>query len=120
MATHNELGNIGEQIASDFLKEKGYRIRAQKYRFQKMEIDIIAENEEFILFVEVKTRSDDRLSKPEDSVHSKKRKNIIETANHYLESHGIEKEARFDIVSIIIQGNKKSIRHIEDAFNAIN
>ncbi len=119
MADHNDFGDWGENQAVDFLEQKGYEIKARKYRFGKREIDIIARFEDLLIFIEVKTRHHSPIATPEESVTSKKKTLLIEAAHQYIESSQWEGEARFDIVSITMDGRKKSIRHIEDAFNTI-
>ncbi len=120
MATHNELGTRGESWAEEFLSNKGYAILEKNYRFHFGEVDLIAKHEDLIVFVEVKTRGVGPLQNPLDTVNAKKRAKLIEVANHYLEENEIDAESRFDIILIETENNKKSIRHIEDAFNSIH
>lgn len=119
MSSTTELGQFGEKLALEFLLKEGYTILTTNYRFRKTEIDIITEKDNTIAFVEVKTRSDDRLSTPEEAVNKSKKNSIIETANFYLEENRIEKECRFDIISILIKKDIPTINHIKDAFNSI-
>lgn len=116
MAEHNILGNNGEDAAAKFLKNKGYVIKARNWRFGKLEIDIIAEHNEMIIFIEVKSRSGTYFEQPFQAVTKKKQKFIIKAANAYIESYEVDFEARFDIISIVEQNNKFKIEHIEDAF----
>ncbi len=117
------LGNKGEQIAIDFLKEKNYEIRHRNVFASGNEIDIVAfdPSTDCIAFVEVKTLSDDFFQQPYEEVNAKKQKKIIRAANSYLIRHNIEKEARFDIISIVIkEGEMPKIDHIISAFNAFD
>jgi putative endonuclease len=116
MATHNELGAKGESMAVKFLMAKNYQIIATNWRWQKAEVDIIAQNDKTLVFVEVKTRSSDTFLKPEEAVHDKKQQLLIEAAEAYCEANNIEMELRFDVVAIIHQGNKTITKHIEGAF----
>lgn len=116
MAEHNELGKKGEAMAVDFLTNKGYDILCENYRFKHLEIDIIAKNNKQIVFVEVKTRQSSFLSGPEETVTKSKQKLIIKAANQYILENEIDEESRFDIISIILNNNTKSIEHLEDAF----
>lgn len=116
MAEHNDLGKIGEQMAVDFLAKKGFAIVDQNYRYLKGEIDIIAEIEGFVVFVEVKTRQSKELLAPEKSVSPRKQKLIIKTAHQYIIDNDIDLEARFDIIGIITNQYETEIDHIEDAF----
>lgn len=108
------LGDQGEEIAANFLEKKGYRIIEKNWKFENLEIDLITMTEDLVVFVEVKTRKNEAFGFPEESVTPKKSANILEAAECYLEENRIENEIRFDIVSIIVQGNKTKIYHIED------
>lgn len=112
------LGILGEQMAKKFLADRAYTIRSTNYRFKKWEVDIIAETENEFVFIEVKTRQNDYLGEPWRSVTKAKQKQIIRVAHEYLIQNNIEKEARFDVVSILFNPliNLKQIEHIQDAF----
>ena len=116
MAQHNETGKEGEQMAVEFLAAKSYRILERNWRFKKNEVDIIAQNGDEIVFVEVKTRHENFLVEPELTVSKKQQRSIINTANQYIITKGIDLEARFDIVSIVISSQGAEILHIESAF----
>ena len=116
MATHNELGAKGESMAVIFLKKKGYQILAINWRWQKAEIDIIAQINNTLVFVEVKTRSSDTFLKPEEAVHDKKQQLLIDAAEAYCEVKELEIEIRFDVIAIIHKGHSNTIKHIENAF----
>ncbi len=116
MARHNELGKKGEQAAAAFMKSKGYKILMRNWRMYRHEIDIVAEDEEYIIFVEVKTRTSRQWGDPEDFIGNAKIKRIVEAADLYLQINDIEKPARFDIVSAVWDGNNFEIEHIDDAF----
>ena len=109
------LGDKGERIAKDYLIEKNYLIIEKNWRHLKAEIDLIAQKDNIIVFVEVKTRSSINFGYPESFVSEKQQKRIILAANEYIQKNDIQSEARFDIISIII-GNNGGIKHIEDAF----
>jgi putative endonuclease len=118
MATHNELGNLGEEKASAFLLEKAYLILERNWRKSRFEIDIIAQREEFIVFVEVKTRSSSVFGEPIEFVSEKKQQMMINAAEVYLELNPQihQPEVRFDIISVIIANNQVKIEHFPDAF----
>ncbi len=116
MAKHNILGKKGEDAAAEFLIGKGYKILARNKQYGHLEIDIIAEHENMIIFVEVKSRSGTYFEQPFQAVTLKKQKKIIRAANIYIEEYEIDLEARFDIVSIVEENGKFLIEHIEDAF----
>ena len=112
-------GAYGEDLCANHLIKKGFSLITKNYRFGKFEVDIIAQHEEKIVFIEVKYRVDDALMAPWQAVNRKKQRQIIRVANHYIEQKAIDLEARFDVVSIV--GSSKGIRieHIEDAFYPI-
>lgn len=118
MAEHNDLGKKGEEAAVNLLKQKGYEIIEQNWTYEKYEIDIIARNEEFIIFVEVKTRNSNYWGHPEDAVSKRKIKRIVEAADFYLKEFNIDLPARFDVIAAIWTGQKFEIEHIDDAFFA--
>ncbi len=115
MADHNELGTRGEDEAVSFLIKNGYRIKERNWRFAKAEIDIIAENDEWLVMVEVKTRSNDAFGSPEVFVSKKQQGHLIRAANRYLDLYPTEKDTRFDIISIVIEP-KFLLEHIPEAF----
>ena len=116
MATHNDLGKKGEEIAAVYLVNKGHKILAQNYRYEKAEVDIISVYSDTIIFTEVKTRSTDRFGYPEESVSTKKKEKLREAMDHYLTENNIKEESRFDIISIVINMEGTQVYHIEDAF----
>lgn len=116
MAIHNELGRLGEQLAKEYLLNKGFTVLTQNYRFEKAELDIICVKNNDIIFVEVKTRSSDYYASPIHAVHHKKQELLQEAAFHFITENKIELEPRFDIISIVIKNNVPQIDHLEDAF----
>lgn len=111
-----EIGKEGEEIALKYLSESGYKPLQQNWHFGKYEVDLIVENDEFLVFVEVKFRSSNYFGEPEIFVSNKQKLNLIRAANRYISKYDIEKEARFDIVSIVMEKGQPKINHIEDAF----
>ena len=116
MEEKHVLGKKGETIAKDYLLEKSYSIVEKNWRYLKAEIDLIAQKDDVIVFVEVKTRSSANYGDPESFVSDKQQKMIINAAHQYIMKNDIESEARFDIISIVISNKKKDIKHIEGAF----
>ena len=116
MAEHNELGKKGEQLAIDFLIEKEYKIHEKNYRYLKAEVDIIAQKENILACIEVKTRSSDYFGNPQDFVNPKKIKLLLSAIDHYITERDLDVEVRFDIVAIIKQQNTLKIEHLKDAF----
>jgi len=120
MATHNQTGRKGEDIAEAYLKEKGYVIIERNWYSSHNELDIIAENNGWLVIVEVKTRSGDMLAFPEDAVNKKKIRRTINAAHHYIRMHDINIPVRFDVISIVFKNGNPEIEHFEDAFLAMN
>lgn len=116
MAKHYDLGIKGEETAANYLSAKGYQILERNWRFGKDEIDIIAEHDNFLVIVEVKTRSSSFYGNPEEAVDEQKQRLLIRAANEYVLQKEIDMEVRFDIFSIIIESGKQTINHIKDAF----
>lgn len=116
MAESHSLGKRGEKIAVDHLLANGYKIIERNWTTGKREIDIIAEDDNYIIFVEVKTRTADFQVHPRDAVSVPKQRNIIFAAHTYIERNLPDKEARFDIISIIFDRGRFQTEHIEDAF----
>ncbi len=116
MATHNDLGELGEELAVEELEKNGYEIVERNWRFKKAEVDIIARKNNVLIAVEVKTRSNDYMGNPEDFVSPKKIKLLVEAVNEYVISKDLEVEVRFDIIAIIKNENKFTLEHLEDAF----
>ena len=113
------LGKWGEEQSCSFLEADGYRILRRNYKCRIGEIDIIARKGEQLVFVEVKTRHSEYFESPKDAVTRKKQKFIIEAANAYIEKYNIDKDARFDIISIVIDSKVPTLEHIEEAFYSI-
>ncbi len=116
MAEHNLLGIKGEEIAVSYLKKNAYSIRATNWRYGKKEIDIVAEKDDILVIIEVKTRRSTLFGEPEQFVSKAKRKNLINAANAYINRNDIDLEVRFDIISIISNEKTTQLNHIDDAF----
>lgn len=116
MAEHNELGKLGEELAVEFLQKNGYDILETNWVFQKAEIDIIAQKENILAIVEVKTRSSIDFGLPQDFVKPKKIQLLVKAVNEYVISNDLDVEIRFDIIAVYKEGKNHKIEHIEDAF----
>jgi putative endonuclease len=116
MADSHILGKKGEDLAAEHLKKSGFRILFRNWKWGKHEIDIIAENKDMIVFVEVKTRSEDYQMDPASAVTREKQKSIIYAADGYLQKFNVNKESRFDVITVIKTVDSYQIDHIEDAF----
>jgi putative endonuclease len=116
MAESHNLGQKGEDLAADYLKNSGFKILFRNWKWGKHEIDIIAENKDFIIFAEVKTRSENYQMHPAGAVTKEKQKSIIYAADGFLQKSNIDKESRFDVITIIKKGESFEIDHIEGAY----
>ncbi|WP_304157798.1 YraN family protein [Mesonia mobilis] len=116
MAQHNDLGKKGEQLAVDFLQQKGFTILERNYRFQKAEVDIIVQKEDLICAVEVKTRSTPEFGNPQDFVKPKQIQQLVKAMDFYITDNDLDVELRFDIVAIIKNKLGTKIEHLKDAF----
>ena len=117
------IGDKGEEFAVKHLKKQGYKIVVRNYRKRYGEIDIIAENKEYIVFVEVKTRHENSMTQPVDAVDMRKRMRLIKTASAFLSENETEKFCRFDVCEVYVKSeNLKliSINYIENAFEQEN
>ncbi|SHF81080.1 putative endonuclease [Flavobacterium fluvii] len=116
MAEHNELGKLGEELAVEFLQKEGYEILETNWTFQKAEIDIIAQKENTLAIVEVKTRSSLEFGLPQDFVKPKKIQLLVKAVNEYVVSENIDVDVRFDIIAIHKEGKSFVIEHLINAF----
>ena len=109
------VGTWGEELATAYLREKGYVILERDWHSGHRDIDIIAQDNEWLVFIEVKTRSKDVIGRPEQAVDWKKQRNIMRSINHYLHHRNIEQPWRFDVISIVGSLEKQpEIEHIEN------
>lgn len=110
-------GNEGESRAAAFLEEKGYQVIERNYRHKHSEIDLIVKKGDWLVFVEVKTRTSSAYGFPEEFVDEKKEEKILEGADHYLAQNNWQGSVRYDIVAISIVKGCYEIAHFEDAFH---
>jgi putative endonuclease len=116
MAESHNLGRKGEDMAVEHLEGKGYNILKRNWKAGKLEVDIIAENKDFIVFAEVKTRSEDFLVSPTAAVNREKQRSLILCADSYIRWNNVKKECRFDVITVITSGESFQVEHIENAF----
>ena len=116
MAEHNDLGKLGEELAIDFLEKNGYEILETNWVFDKAEIDIIAQKNEVLAVVEVKTRSSIDFGLPQDFVKPKKIKLLLKAIDEYVIQNDLDVEVRFDIIAIHKKDSNFNIEHIPEAF----
>lgn len=127
--SHNlSLGKYGENIAADYLKKNKYQIKERNFVLGRHELDIIAEDSDYIVFVEVKTRTYksadlNDFGNPGRAVTSKKRSDTLAAVNGYMRTHEIKKQPRIDVIEVYLLGvgSKPKIlkvNHIRNAFDA--
>lgn len=116
MAYHNELGKLGEAIATAYLVDHGYTILERNFTFGKAEIDIIALKDEVVVIVEVKTRNSSVFGDPQSFVSKKKIRLLVQAANEYVVQNKLDMEVRFDIVAVLNNSKEQQVEHLEDAF----
>ncbi len=113
-----DIGKEGEELAAAYLESKGWVILDRNYFFEKAEVDIVAVDQNTIVFVEVKKRSNTYFGHPEDYVTPAKEKNIHKAAEAWIYERKMDTAfVRFDIISVVQKGNQApEITHFEDAF----
>ena len=122
MSSNKDLGDIGEEFAANYLKSRNYEILSRNFRFGKTaEIDIIAEINDTIIFVEVKTRNNQKYGTPAEAVTLKKQQKIIQAATKFLQLNDyFDRSCRFDVFEVFANDNQDPIdwkyNHIENAF----
>ena len=117
MARQQTIGKLGEDHAAIYLQGLGYTILDRNWRFGKAEIDIIARDNEVLVFVEVKSKSYTYYGDPAESVSDYKERLILDASAEYMLRAGHEWEVRYDIISIVFDKDKKpQLAHYKDAF----
>lgn len=117
MITGNDKGKLGEKLACDYLVNKGYKIVTCNFSAKVGEIDIVAQNDIYLVFAEVKTRRKNSIATPAEAVNSSKQRKIIKTALIYMMKNKTDKQPRFDVIEVYMhKSNTPEIYHIENAF----
>jgi putative endonuclease len=115
MAAHNDTGRWGEDLAVAYLEQKGYTIVERDWKSGRRDIDIIALDDDVVVFVEVKTRRNRLYGEPEDAIDYYKLQNLQQAINHYVKLRQIRQEIRFDIVAVVgTIGTEPDIQHIQN------
>ena len=113
-----ETGILGEKLAKDFLRKRGYRILEANYRCTRGEVDLIAEHKDFLVFVEVRTKRSREFGTPEESITPAKMERLIAVASHYRQTHeSLPQLWRIDVVAVELsqKGKPSRIELIENA-----
>ena len=115
MAAHNELGKWGEDLATEYLQEKGYEILERDWKSGHHDLDIVAKDGSTLVVVEVKTRRNRLFGDPEEAIDYKKRQSLQSAINHYIKYRRINSDVRFDIITVVgTMGQQPEIDHIKD------
>lgn len=116
IAEHSQTGIWGEEVAEDYLRQKGFIIMERNWHSGHRDIDIIARKDEYIVFIEVKTRRNTLFSSPEQAVDWRKRRNLRLSINHYIKYYKVTAPIRFDIVTVVGELGlpHPTITHFED------
>lgn len=113
MTNNKRIGNLGEQLAADFLIKNGYTVLERNYRTPYGELDIIAKDTDTVIFVEVKTRSSARFGTGFEAITAKKQSTLLKCAAHYAETNALDCPMRIDAVEIML--DTMQITHLKGA-----
>jgi putative endonuclease len=117
-AARQELGKVGEAIAARWLRRRGWRVVAERFRSGHRDVDLIVEREGMVAFVEVKTRRHSAFGDPVEAVSWRKRRELIRSAMVWADRFGPRGASyRFDVVGVVVAGRDARIRHVENAFS---
>ena len=119
MSDKIKTGNLGEALAASFLEDQGYEIVARNFRFGRAEIDLIVKRDNWVLFIEVKTRASNEYGEPEDFVTVSQMNRIYNAAEEWIFATGWQGDIRFDIITVKMGPGYDDavIEHHEDAIN---
>jgi putative endonuclease len=118
MGQNKILGAFGEDLASKYLEDNGYKVLERNFSCRAGEIDIIALDVDTVVFIEVKTRTSERFGMPSEAVSPTKQKKLVKTALYYMQCRKLfDYMCRFDVIEIIVdEENNRHINLIRDAF----
>jgi putative endonuclease len=112
-------GALGEKLAADFLKKRGYRILETNYRCRWGEIDLVAQQKDYLVFVEVRTKSNRDFGSPEESINAGKKRHMERAASYYQQVHEhLPEQWRIDLVAVDLDANSR-LQRIELIENAL-
>ena len=112
-----DLGYGGEHIAENYLRNNNYEIIEKNFLCRQGEIDIIAKKDEYIVFIEVKTRSNIKFGMPAEAVNWVKKNHLYKAAKYYLYKRNLYNEyIRFDVIEIMLSNGKFLVNHIKQIF----
>lgn len=116
-AARQRFGELGERIAARWLRRRGWRIVAHRFRNGRRDLDLVAELGATVAFVEVKARRGDDFGGPVEAVTWRKQRELIRSANVWIDRFGTPETAyRFDVIGVLMSGGTVRVRHVENAF----
>jgi putative endonuclease len=118
MTQHNQrLGLLGERIAERWLVRHGWRIINRRFRNGRRDIDLVAERESTVAFVEVKARKGAEFGDPVEAVHQRKQRELARSAQIWIDRHGRDGEVyQFDVFGVLLSENRVLVKHVQNAF----
>lgn len=116
MDVRHLFGSAGESAAAAYLKKKNYKILGQNFSCRFGEIDVIARQGEYVVFVEVKTRRNENFAQAREFVTRAKQERVIKAAGLWLQQNDVDLQPRFDVIEVVGEGRTRKITHIENAF----
>ena len=117
-AARQAFGELGERIAERWLRRQGWRVVQRRFRSGHRDIDLVVERDGLVAFVEVKARRGDRFGDPVEAVNWRKQKELERSASVWIDRHGRPAESyRFDVVGILVEGDRVRVRHVPNAFS---
>lgn len=120
-AARQALGEVGERIAERWLRRQGWRIVQRRFRNGRRDIDLVAEREGTVAFVEVKARRGEHFGGPVGAVNWRKQRELTRSAHVWIDRHGRAHESyRFDVIGVLVSGERVRVRHVENAFAVLS
>jgi putative endonuclease len=117
--SHNQrLGELGERIAARWLARKGWRVVYRRFRNGRRDIDLVMQRDATVAFVEVKARKGSEFGDPVEAVHHRKQRELARSAHVWIDRHGrVDELYRFDVVGVLMDGDRVLVKHVENAFS---
>jgi putative endonuclease len=116
-AERQRFGELGERVAERWLRRRGWRVLQRRFRNGHRDIDLVAERDGMVAFVEVKARRGMAFGDPVEAVHWRKQRELWRSASVWIERNGrAEERYRFDVIGVLVEGSRVRVRHVENAF----
>jgi len=120
-AATQQFGELGERIAERWLRRKGWKVLQRRFRNGHRDIDLVVERDGTVAFVEVKARRGREFGDPVEAVNWSKQKELARSASVWIDRHGRPSESyRFDVVGVLVEGERVRVRHVANAFTLSN